>query len=46
MLGLRGISKRAAFVVDKEGVIQYVEILDDARELPDFGALKDTLEAM
>ncbi|WP_247234951.1 redoxin domain-containing protein [Telluribacter sp. SYSU D00476] len=46
VLGLKGISKRAAFVVDKEGVVQYVEILDNAGELPNFGALKDTLEAI
>ncbi len=42
-LGMGGVSKRASFIIDKEGVIQYVEALEDARELPDFDKIKSKL---
>jgi glutaredoxin-dependent peroxiredoxin len=41
--GLRGVSKRAAFVINSEKVTEYAEILDDADELPDFGAIVKAL---
>jgi len=44
VLGMKGVSKRSAFVVDKKGIIQYAEILENAGELPNFGAIKDTLK--
>ena len=31
MIGLKGIAKRSTFVIDKDGVIRYAEVLDDAR---------------
>lgn len=31
--GMKGVSKRSAFVVDSKGVLQYVEILDNAGEI-------------
>jgi len=37
------ISKRAAFVIDKEGIVRYAEILDDPTQLPNFDAIKQTL---
>ena len=43
---LKGVSKRSAFVIDKEGIIRYAEILDDAGKLPDFDAIKKTLEQL
>lgn len=43
-LGMRGVSKRSAFVVDKEGVIQYAEVLENAGEVPNLDAVKATLE--
>jgi peroxiredoxin len=42
-LGMGGVPKRAAFVVDKLGVIRYAEIREDARELPDFDKIKAKL---
>jgi len=45
VLGLKGVSKRAAFVIDEEGKIAYAEILEDAKELPDFKAINDVLSA-
>ena len=37
MIGLKGISKRAVFVLDKSGVVRYREVLEDARNEPDYG---------
>jgi len=46
VLGLKGVSKRSAFVIDKDGVIQYAEVLEDAGKQPDFAAIKSTLESL
>ncbi len=43
ILGLKGVSKRSAFVIDKEGMIQYAEVLENAGELPNFEAINQTL---
>src|ERR1700743_1587668 len=37
--GMKGVSKRAAFVIDKHQVITYAEVLEDANNLPDFDAI-------
>ena len=42
--GMLGVTKRSAFVIDKDGVIQYAEILEDAGKQPDFDKIKATLE--
>lgn len=41
--GMRGVSKRASFVIDQEGIIRFKEILDDAGKLPDFKSIQKTL---
>jgi peroxiredoxin len=41
--GMKGVSKRASFVIDKEGTIRFQEILDDASELPDFKLIYNLL---
>ncbi|MBM3772120.1 MAG: peroxiredoxin [Acidimicrobiia bacterium] len=38
MIGLKGISRRAVFVVDGEGVIRHSEVLADARNEPNYQA--------
>jgi peroxiredoxin len=38
-LGLRGVSKRAAFVIDENQIIKYAEVLEKAGDLPDFEAI-------
>lgn len=45
-LDLKGVAKRAAFVIDKDGVVQYAEVLENAGNLPDFEAIKKTLERL
>ncbi len=42
-LPMGGVPKRAAFVIDRAGMIQYAESNDDARELPDFDKIKAKL---
>jgi peroxiredoxin len=42
-LGMGGVPKRAVFIIDRDGVIQYAECNDDARALPDFDQVKAKL---
>ena len=42
-LGMGGVPKRAVFIVDRNGVIQYAESNDDARALPNFEKIKAKL---
>lgn len=41
--GMLGVSKRSAFVVDKNGILQYKEVLEDAGKQPNFDAIKACL---
>ena len=43
---MHGVSKRSAFVVDKQGIIRYAEVLETATDLPDFEAIHKTLEKL
>ncbi len=40
------IARRAAFVVDTEGVVRYAEVLENAGNLPDFAAIKQVLKTL
>jgi peroxiredoxin len=42
-LPMGGVPKRAVFVIDRDGVIQYAESNDDARALPNFDNIKGRL---
>lgn len=42
-MGLDRVSKRAAFVIDGEGTIQYREVLDNAGNQPDLDQVKDVV---
>jgi peroxiredoxin len=44
--GLGSTSARAAFVIDKNGVIQYSEQTPTPKDLPNFKAIKETLAKM
>ncbi len=41
---MKGVSKRSAFVIDKQGVIQYAEVLENAGEIPNFDAIQNILK--
>ena len=43
MIGLKNIAKRAVFVIDKGGTVRYREVLDDARNEPDYNRLNEEL---
>lgn len=43
VLDMKGVSKRSAFVIDKEGTIKYAEVLENAGDMPNFAAVKDAL---
>ncbi len=45
-LPMGGVPKRSAFVIDKQGVIQYSESNDDPGKLPDFAAIKAKLASL
>jgi len=43
ILDMKGVSKRAAFVIDNEGFIRYAEVLENAGEQPNFEAIQQIL---
>lgn len=43
---MKGVSKRAAFVINKEGIVCYAEVLENAGELPNFEAIRETLTGL
>jgi peroxiredoxin len=43
---MQGVSKRAAFVIDGQGVIRYAEICATPGDLPDFAAIQATLSGL
>lgn len=44
--GMKGVSKRAAFVIDGDGIVQYAEVLENAGLQPNFGAIRKTLTGL
>ena len=46
VMGMRGVSKRSAFVIDKNGVVRYSEVLENAGSLPNFEAVRETLSKL
>ena len=46
ILDMKGVSKRAAFIIDRSGIIQYAEILESAGDIPDFAAISKKLEEL
>ena len=46
MIGLKGIAKRSTFVIDKDGTVRHREVLDDARNEPDYQKVFDTLASL
>ena len=42
-LDMKGVSKRAAFVIDKEGALRYAEVLENPGEVPNFQEIQNAL---
>lgn len=45
-MDMRGVSKRSAFIIDKEGIVQYAEVLESAGNIPDFKAIDEKLASL
>ena len=43
---MKGVSKRSAFVIDKNGVVRYAEVLENASEQPNFKNITLILESL
>lgn len=43
---MQGVSKRAAFVIDKEGVVKYAEVCPTPGDLPNFEAIQQILNSL
>jgi peroxiredoxin len=41
-----GVSKRSAFVIDREGIVRYSEVLEDGFQQPDFNAINKALSTL
>lgn len=46
VLEMQGVSKRAAFVIDKEGTVQYAEVCPTPGDLPNFAAIQQVLAGL
>ncbi|HEY6166446.1 MAG TPA: redoxin domain-containing protein [Verrucomicrobiae bacterium] len=46
LVGLGAVSARAAFVIDRNGVVQYAEQTPTPKELPNFAKVKETLATL
>lgn len=46
VFGMKDVSKRSAFVIDKEGVVKYAEVLEKSGDLPDFDKIQACLKLL
>jgi len=44
--GMKGVSKRSAFVIDQKGIVRYAEVLENASDLPNFDEIQKTLSKL
>ena len=44
--GMKGAAKRSAFLIDKNGIIQYAQILDNASDIPNFEAIHTAINSL
>lgn len=46
ILDMKGVSKRSAFVIDKEGIVRYAEVLENPGEQPNFVKINEILASL
>jgi len=46
ILDMKGVAMRSAFVIDKDGIVQYAEVLDDVTQQPNFEAIQNVLKSL
>ena len=44
--GMKGVSKRSAFLIDRQGIVQYAEVLENAGVQPNFEAIEVQLREL
>lgn len=44
--GMKGTSKRSAFVLDEQGIVRYAEVLHSSGHLPDFTRINEVLNSV
>ena len=44
--GYKGVAKRATFLIDKEGILRYSEVLPSVNDFPDMDALRKALQKL
>ncbi|MEO6637242.1 MAG: redoxin domain-containing protein [Ginsengibacter sp.] len=45
-LDMKGVSKRSAFVIDRQGIVRYAEVLENAGEEPNYMAIENCLSSL
>jgi peroxiredoxin len=46
LMGLKGVAKRSAFLLDAEGSVRYAWVTEDPTQMPDFAEIKKQIEAL
>lgn len=46
VVGYKGVAKRASFVIDKQGIVRFAEVLPSPGDFPNFDAIKKILESL
>ena len=46
LMGFKGVCKRSAYVIDREGKIRYASVSEDARVVPNFDEIKTCLKQL
>jgi peroxiredoxin len=46
LMGFKGVCKRSAYVIDREGKIRYASVSEDARVVPNFDEIKGCLKQL
>jgi glutaredoxin-dependent peroxiredoxin len=44
--GMKGVSKRSAFIIDTKGIVRYAQILENSSDIPDFDSIQKTLSKL
>lgn len=46
VLDMKGVAKRSAFVIDRQGIIQYAEVLESPADIPNFEAIQNLIKTI
>jgi peroxiredoxin len=46
VLDMKGVSKRSAFIIDANGILQYAEVLESPADMPNFEKIQEVLQGL